>query len=113
MTHFALTSCLAFSLSAARADDPPALTIAPSKLFPKDVAVMAFEAGKGAPGRKGEPPVVKIEHVRFGQAVALPGVGPFDVYLVPQYTYAVRLKEKWTPKPGANELKPAKELGIV
>lgn len=113
MSRFALVSCLAVSLSAARADDPPALTVAPSKLFPKDVSVMVFESGKGEPGRKGAPPVLTIERVRFGQAVGLPGAGPFDVYLVPEFTYAVRLKEKWAPKPGANELKPADELGVV
>ena len=83
-----------------QADDPPALRIAPSKLFPKDVSVMVFASGKGEPGRKGEPPMVKIERVRFGQAVELPGAGPFDVYLAPEFTYAVRLAEKWTPKPG-------------
>ena len=113
MTRFALAGVLIFAPSAARADDPPALRIAPSKLFPKDVSVMVYESGKGEPGRKGSPPVLTIERVRFGQAVELPGAGPFDVYLVPDFTYAVRLKEKWTPTAGANELTPADELGVV
>jgi hypothetical protein len=113
VTRFALVGGLAFSISSARAGDPPALTVAPSKLFPNEVSVMVFASGKGAPGRKGEAPVLKVERVRFGQAVELAGSGPFDVYLVPEFTYAVQLREKWTPKPGANELKPADELGAV
>jgi hypothetical protein len=94
---------------AAAADGERMLTVGTSKALPPVEAVSVYRAG-AKPDK--EKPVLTV--TKLGEPVALPGDGPFDVWVKPKDGLAVRVAEKLAVKAGqAHELKLADVLGVV
>jgi hypothetical protein len=93
----------------AAADGERKLTVGTSKALPPVEAVTVYPAGT-RPGK--QKPALTV--TRLGEPVALPGEGPFDVWVKPKDGLAVRVAEKLTVKAGqTHELKLADVLGGV
>lgn len=93
------------------ADGDRSLTVAASKSLPKIDAVIVYEAGAVKPGKKAPKPVVSGKP---GEAIALPGDGPFDVYVRPKGQSEVPIAVKLSVKAGAKrELKLGDALGTL
>ncbi|MBY0515003.1 MAG: hypothetical protein K2P78_14015 [Gemmataceae bacterium] len=99
-------------LAAASAADPERSVAVPrSKALPKFDRVLVYEAGAVTPGK----PVPKpVADGKFGEAIPLPGDGPFDVYIRPKGQLDVPVARKVTV--GAGKMltfDPAETLGTL
>jgi len=88
------------------------LTVTTSRALPKIETVVIYEAGAVKPGKERPKPL--LSSARFGEPIALPGNGPYDVYVKPKGQIEVLAAEKLAVKPGEPvELKLAERLGAV
>lgn len=97
--------------TASATDGERSLTVSTSKALPKIDAVLVYEAGAVKPGKDRPKPVVSGKP---GEALALPGDGPFDVYVRPKGQGEVLVATKVNVKTGAkHELKLSESLGTL
>jgi hypothetical protein len=94
------------------ADDDRTLTVTTSRALPKMEAVAVYRAGEVKPGK--EPPKPIATATTFGTPLALPGDGPYDVYVRPKGQIEVLAAGNLTVKPGKrHELKLLDRLGTI
>lgn len=100
---------IATTVSAAGADHQ--LTVTPSKALPKIDAVLVYDADAVKPGKARPKPVAMGKP---GEAIALPGAGPFDVYVRPSGQHEVRAAAMINASPGQpKELKLGEVFGTL
>ena len=100
------------AVAAAVAADDRTLKVISSKALPAIEAVAVYKAGTVKPGKERPKPVLTIK--KLGDAVALPGQGPYDVFAKPKGGIEVLIAGKLTVKPGqAHELKLGDLLGVI
>ncbi len=106
-----LVSAVAVTASLASAEEKRTLTITTSKALPKFETIAIHKAGAVISGNSKVKPVFVA---KFGEPVALPGEGPFDVYVKPTGQEWVQAAVKLSVKPGENrELKLGELFGAV
>lgn len=104
---FALFACAIVSAG----DGDYMLTVSPSKALPKIDAVLVYEAGSVKPGKARPKPV---HSGKPGEAMILPGNGPYDIYVRPKGQSEVLVAAKLDVVPRKpNELKLGESLGTL
>ena len=108
----ALLILFGLASGAAAADDDRTLTVSTSRALPKIDAVSVYRAGEVKPGKERPKPVLTA--TKLGEPLALPGDGPFDVYVRPRGQIEVLAAANLTVKAGKpHELKLAELLGTI
>jgi hypothetical protein len=110
---FARLAALAFlGLSAATAADPErSVTVPRSKALPKFDRVLVYEAGAVKPGKAAPR---SVADGKFGEAISLPGDGPFDVYIRLKGQLDVPVARKVTVAAATHRtIDPAESLGTL
>ena len=97
--------------TASSADEKRMLTITTSKALPKFDTVLVYKAGAAISGKEKVKPVLTA---KFGEAIALPDDGPFDVYVKPKGQENVLAAAKLGVKAGkSHEVKLGELFGAV
>jgi len=108
--RLAVPALLVFA-STSFADEKRALTVTTSKALPKIESVSVYKAGARISGKEKAKPVLTA---KFGEAIALPDDGPFDVYVKPKGQENVLAAAKLSVKAEkSHELKLGELFGTV
>jgi hypothetical protein len=98
--------------AAVAADGERQLTVTPSRALPMIETVVVYEAGAVKPGKERPKPL--LTSTTFGEPIARPGNGPYDVYVKPKGQIEVLAAGKLAIKPGEKvELKLVEKFGAV
>ncbi|HJZ59624.1 MAG TPA: hypothetical protein VKE74_32060 [Gemmataceae bacterium] len=107
-----LLAVFAFASVAVGGDGERSLTVTTSRALPKIETVVVYKAGDVKPGKERPKPLLSSS--TFGEPIALPGNGPYDVYIKPKGQTEVLAAGNLAVKPGEPvELKLVEKLGAV
>jgi hypothetical protein len=110
VARLAVLALFAFA-SVSSADEKRTLTVTTSKALPKIESVSVYKAGAAITGKEKAKPGLTA---KFGEAIALPDDGPFDVYVKPKGQENVLAAAKLGVKAGkSHEVKLGDLFGTV